>query len=365
MPEWLHGRAMHILAKNPSMGKSQAFAIATQQSHATGHTPKSYGTSQGKHEAKAKYDDPKSTYESTADPGRAGKKLERAEDKGAVQIKQAWMVQKGRTLLVGPGSDMTPREIKLLRQATPEVLRDPEVKKHFDSIEWSHEKRAGIPKQAGKIGAFISAIVAPEQQRQVQELRKEVDTLKAALPQTKQASLMLASPLDAAVIGGFSDELTKIAGFIENWVGNKLRTSPALQEALADATKAGLKEQFRRHAGIATALGIGVAGLGIYGGYKLKQMKDRLERLEQRTPEGPAPSPQYAAPVPQSQIAKQANLSSDSVSAKPMGLTEIKSTIPTKPLSGKTPKYSKVNADPSPSPLTGTQPISDPPPTRA
>jgi hypothetical protein len=36
MPAWIHNRAEHILAKNPSMPKGEAFAIATQQSHAVG-----------------------------------------------------------------------------------------------------------------------------------------------------------------------------------------------------------------------------------------------------------------------------------------------------------------------------------------
>ena len=44
MPEWVHNRAEHILAKNPSMPKSEAWAIATQQGHAIGKTPKGYGT---------------------------------------------------------------------------------------------------------------------------------------------------------------------------------------------------------------------------------------------------------------------------------------------------------------------------------
>lgn len=69
MPEWIHNRAEHILAKNPDMSKSQAFAIATQQSHATGHTPKSYGTPTGKHVAKEKYDTPKDDTQ-TANPGK-------------------------------------------------------------------------------------------------------------------------------------------------------------------------------------------------------------------------------------------------------------------------------------------------------
>lgn len=58
MPKWIHDRADHIQAKNPSMPKSEAFAIATQQSHATGHTPKGYGTPTGKHVAKQKFDTP-------------------------------------------------------------------------------------------------------------------------------------------------------------------------------------------------------------------------------------------------------------------------------------------------------------------
>ena len=73
MPKWIHDRAEHIRRKNPGMDKSQAFAIATQQSHATGHTPKGYGTAEGKSEAKAKYDEPKSAYEQKADPSHKEK----------------------------------------------------------------------------------------------------------------------------------------------------------------------------------------------------------------------------------------------------------------------------------------------------
>jgi len=58
VPEWLHDRAKHILRKNPDMPEGEAFAIATQQAHALGKTPKSYGTPTGKHVAKEKYDTP-------------------------------------------------------------------------------------------------------------------------------------------------------------------------------------------------------------------------------------------------------------------------------------------------------------------
>jgi hypothetical protein len=68
MPKWIHDRADHLRRKNPEMPKSQSFAIATQQAHAAGKSPKKYGTPEGKREAKQKYDKPKGAYESVADP---------------------------------------------------------------------------------------------------------------------------------------------------------------------------------------------------------------------------------------------------------------------------------------------------------
>lgn len=40
------------------MPEGESWAIATQQAHATGHSPKGYGTAEGKHKAKEKYDTP-------------------------------------------------------------------------------------------------------------------------------------------------------------------------------------------------------------------------------------------------------------------------------------------------------------------
>jgi len=89
MPKWIHDRAHHIMAENPDMSESQAWAIATQQSHATGKTPKGYGTPTGKHEAKQKYDEPKKSYEHTADPGKVGTVQEKLQDKGLDIRKEA------------------------------------------------------------------------------------------------------------------------------------------------------------------------------------------------------------------------------------------------------------------------------------
>jgi hypothetical protein len=75
MPQWIHDRARHIQAKNPSMPESQAFAIATQQSHAVGKSPKGYGTSGGRKKAKEKYKTPGDD-KKTADPGGIGKQAQ-------------------------------------------------------------------------------------------------------------------------------------------------------------------------------------------------------------------------------------------------------------------------------------------------
>jgi len=69
MPAWIHERAKHILAKNPEMDKSQAFAIATQQGHRLGKSPKGYGTPEGRKKAKAKYEQPRKAYLKTPNPG--------------------------------------------------------------------------------------------------------------------------------------------------------------------------------------------------------------------------------------------------------------------------------------------------------
>lgn len=80
MPKWIHDRAEHLLAKNPSMSKSMAFAVATQQAHSTGHTPKGYGTSEGKSTAKAKFDTPKDD-EQSANPGKLESSKMAAEER--------------------------------------------------------------------------------------------------------------------------------------------------------------------------------------------------------------------------------------------------------------------------------------------
>lgn len=82
MPAWIHQRAERLMPKmkeqyGEEKGKQVAFAVATQMGHATGKSPKTFvsketghkerfGTPEGRHEAKAKFDKPKSEYKKTA-----------------------------------------------------------------------------------------------------------------------------------------------------------------------------------------------------------------------------------------------------------------------------------------------------------
>lgn len=66
MPVWIEKRKDRILSKNPDMDESTAWAIATQQAHKTGKTPKGYGTAEGRAAAREKYKKPRSTYQKTA-----------------------------------------------------------------------------------------------------------------------------------------------------------------------------------------------------------------------------------------------------------------------------------------------------------
>jgi hypothetical protein len=56
------------MSKNPDMAESTAWAVATQQAHATGKSPKGYGTAEGRSEAKKKMNKPKKEYTLTASP---------------------------------------------------------------------------------------------------------------------------------------------------------------------------------------------------------------------------------------------------------------------------------------------------------
>lgn len=66
MPKWIHDRVERLKERNPSMPESMAWGVATQQAHALGKSPKSYGTTEGRAVAKAKYTTPKDDQKTAA-----------------------------------------------------------------------------------------------------------------------------------------------------------------------------------------------------------------------------------------------------------------------------------------------------------
>jgi hypothetical protein len=81
--KWIHDRAHGLMdeRKKGSLterygdkkGKSIAYAIATQQAHKVGKSPKGFRTTEGVREAKQKFDKPKKEYQKTA--ARTGRLL--------------------------------------------------------------------------------------------------------------------------------------------------------------------------------------------------------------------------------------------------------------------------------------------------
>lgn len=64
--KWIYTRAKKLRAKNPDMEEGASYAIATQQAHKVGKSPKGFRTPQGVATAKAKMTRPVKEYRKTA-----------------------------------------------------------------------------------------------------------------------------------------------------------------------------------------------------------------------------------------------------------------------------------------------------------
>jgi hypothetical protein len=124
MPEWIHSRARHIEAKNPEMPESEAFAIATQQSHAVGKSPKGYGTTKGRHQAKKKYTTP-SDDKKTADPGGIGKEAAELNHLGPFVASFVDEIEKIAQMSAGQSDVANPAQIGVIKSTAPKDLSKP------------------------------------------------------------------------------------------------------------------------------------------------------------------------------------------------------------------------------------------------
>jgi len=64
--KWIYMRAKKLRKKNPDMEEGTSFAIATQQAHKVGKSPKGFRTREGVATAKAKMYKPTKEYRKTA-----------------------------------------------------------------------------------------------------------------------------------------------------------------------------------------------------------------------------------------------------------------------------------------------------------
>lgn len=111
--KWIHDRAHHIMGKNPEMPKGMAYAVATQQGHKVGKSPKKFRTKEGVRMAKAKHPFPKSFYKKTASDKRVEiafirlKELQKEAAKGSGKPSK----RSGKTRYRGgPGNKMRVRK---------------------------------------------------------------------------------------------------------------------------------------------------------------------------------------------------------------------------------------------------------------
>ena len=86
--KWIHDRANHILSKNDDMEKGQAYAIATQQAHKVGKSPKKFRTKEGVSVARQKYALPRKEYKKTAAHKTALHRLKTFQKEAAERTKK-------------------------------------------------------------------------------------------------------------------------------------------------------------------------------------------------------------------------------------------------------------------------------------
>jgi len=209
MPEWIHNRAEHLLAKNPSMEKSTAFAIATQQSHKMGKSPKGYGTKKGKKVARAKYDKPRKEYVRGANPGKL-------ESPKLAEVGLEEGLTAGGGALAGVGLGILGAKLKAGRQAAKmSKLLKPSAPRTIGAkarSEWASE----LPKldPASQKAIMENPLVAQGGMAPEMALMHIRDSMKPgekivdflARQKTPQVTSKIGS-----VLPSFFDELTKIA----------------------------------------------------------------------------------------------------------------------------------------------------------
>jgi len=208
MPEWIHNRAEHLLAKNPSMNKSTAFAIATQQGHKMGKSPKGYGTKKGKKVARAKYDKPRKEYVRGANPGKLN-----SPKLAEVGLEEGLIAGGGAALGLGLGALGSKFRGARAAAKKAKLLKTPNIRPGATPrLEWAGEVSKLDPASQKAImeNPLVSqGGIAPEMAlMHIRQSMKPGDKIVDFL--ARQKTPQVTSKI-GSVLPGFLDELTKIA----------------------------------------------------------------------------------------------------------------------------------------------------------
>lgn len=234
MPEWIHERAKHILAKNPDMPKRIAFASATQQSHAVGKTPKGYGTPAGKREAKAKFDKPKKQYVKSPNPGKL--KTQRLPGKAKMKWTGEKLVPKKKTsspMFHGFAEGLEKAAYDPSRLASLQgALKKAHGWKGGKGTPLTDAENAALNQASGKEELGLSRQITSTIRSHAPAIRK-AHMAKSASGDIAGIPVGLRAPLvdeAAAMLSGFSEEFGKSAKYLHSQVGK-----PKLREQRADS----------------------------------------------------------------------------------------------------------------------------------
>lgn len=159
--KWIYTRAKKLRAKNPDMAESTSFAIATQQAHKVGKSPKGFRTAEGVRTAKAKMQGPVKEYRKTAG----------AEEMMAKRLKTLCSLRdKGFT------SDRENKEIEYLRDQLGEggALKTASFAGLFDELEKAASLAAAARFGVGVLlGSLLWNSMGGEEKQELKERAQE------------------------------------------------------------------------------------------------------------------------------------------------------------------------------------------------
>lgn len=203
--KWIYQRAARLRAENPDMKESTSFAVATQQAHKVGKSPKGFRTPQGVREAKSKMTGPIKEYRKTAasqewnDIYRAGLAGNEKFLKMRQGLSQSEKRRYGRAVLKqmkalpmrqpGPGEKAIPQihDYRKWSPMTPEEAGIRKLAGFFDEMDKIASLGAVARLGAGLLlGSMLWSALGKDEKREMTRASKNLGDAPAILPMTEE-----------------------------------------------------------------------------------------------------------------------------------------------------------------------------------